>query len=110
MAEHAVRVIDETRCAGPDVAVAVTPETFEAYHARMQAAGKTAHLYFTQCNNDVNTYFVNSQGHTLYHRPQTIIGARRQARQSPTIDYRFSRRPVGAQRQVVKVQARARFS
>lgn len=107
MADHAVRVIDETRCAGTDVAVAVTPEAFEAYHARMQSAGKTAHLYFTRCNEGINTYFVNSQGDTVYHRPQTIIGARRQARRSPTVDYRFSRRPAGNQREVVTVRAQS---
>lgn len=107
MAEHAVRVIDETRRAGADVVVAVTPEAFEAYHARMQTTGRTAHLYFTRCNEGINTYFVNSQGDTVYHRPQTIVGARRLARRSPHGDYRFTSRPSGAQHDVAMMRARS---
>ncbi len=79
-ADHAVRVIDRARRAGPDVVAAVSDQAFEAYHLRMQRNGKTAHLYFTRCNDGINTYFVNSQGDTVYHRPQTIFGARRLAR------------------------------
>lgn len=97
MADHAVRVIDEARRAGVDVVVNVTPEAFQAYHARMQSAGKTAHLYFTRCNEGINTYFVNSQRDTVYHRPQTITGARRLARRQPQVDYHFSRRKSGVQ-------------
>jgi cation diffusion facilitator CzcD-associated flavoprotein CzcO len=103
MADHAVRVISEARRAGPDVVAAVTQEAFDAYHSRMQNAGKTAHLYFTRCNEGINTYFVNSQHDTVYHRPQTITGARRLARQSPQLDYRFSRRQP-----VVKINATSR--
>ncbi|WP_099023032.1 flavin-containing monooxygenase [Mycolicibacterium palauense] len=90
MAEHAARVIDEARRCGPDVVASVRPGAFEAYHARMRSAGKTAHLYFTRCNEGVNTYFVNSQGDTVYHRPQTILGARRLARRSPDRYYLLS--------------------
>jgi cation diffusion facilitator CzcD-associated flavoprotein CzcO len=96
MADHAVRVIDEARRTGADV-VAVKQAAFDAYHCRMQAGGKTAHLYFTRCNEGTNTYFINSQGDTVYHRPQTIAGARRLARQSPRIDYEFSGRQPDAQ-------------
>ena len=64
---------------------------FEDYHACMQKRGKTAHLYFTRCNEGINTYFINSQGDTVYHRPQTITGARRLARKSPRVDYDFTR-------------------
>ncbi|OBG86345.1 monooxygenase [Mycobacterium sp. E802] len=93
MAGHAVRVIEQTRRTGRDAVAAVTETAFEAYDARMRRAGKTAHVYFTQCNEGTNTYFVNSQGDTVYHRPQTILSARRQARSAPTRDYGFTRRP-----------------
>lgn len=101
MAGHAVGVIDAAHRAGPDVSVAVRPEAFEAYHARMRRAGKTAHLYFTRCNDGINTYFVNSQGDTVYHRPQTILGARRLARRSPKRDYLFTPSQAGAQPEAV---------
>ncbi|MDY6999211.1 MAG: NAD(P)/FAD-dependent oxidoreductase [Actinomycetota bacterium] len=96
MAGHAVRIIDHARRSGPEVSVAVSPEAFDSYHARMQRAGRTAHLYFTRCNDGVNTYFVNSHGDTVYHRPQTILGAHRLARRDPAADYVFSRHQAQA--------------
>lgn len=58
----------------------------------MERRGKTARLYFTACNPTLNTYFVNSQRDTVYHRPQTISASRRFARRSPLTDYALSRR------------------
>lgn len=60
----------------------------------MHRQGKAVHLYLTACNPGVSTYFVNSQGETVYHRPQTITGARRFSRRSPLSDYGFSSRPA----------------
>lgn len=88
IAAHAVRVIDTARGRGAQV-VAVSPEAFEAWNERMRRDGKAAHLYFTRCNPELNTYFVNSRRETVYHRPQTITAARRFARGSAIDDYLF---------------------
>ncbi|BBY29613.1 flavin-containing monooxygenase [Mycolicibacterium sediminis] len=90
IAAHAVRVIDETRRRGDHVAE-VAPDAFNRWNALMARRGRTAHLYFTECNPGLNTYFVNSRRETVYHRPQTITAARRFARRSPLTDYHFSR-------------------
>ncbi|WP_312884442.1 flavin-containing monooxygenase [Nocardia barduliensis] len=89
IAEHAVRVIDAARRRDCEI-VAVTPRAFQAWDARMRRAGRVAHLYFTRCNPESNTYFVNSRGETVYHRPQTITAARRFARHSALEDYLFT--------------------
>ncbi|MFC7671750.1 flavin-containing monooxygenase [Mycolicibacterium sp. GCM10028919] len=91
IAAHAVRIIDETRRRGDDV-VEVSQDAFNRWNATMAKRGRTAHAYFTDCNPGLNTYFINSQGDTVYHRPQTITGSRRFARHSPLSDYQFSRR------------------
>lgn len=57
----------------------------------MRRRAKTAHLYFTECNPGLSTYFINSQRDTVYHRPQTIAASRRFARKSALSDYEFSR-------------------
>ena len=88
IATHAVRVIDNARRTGSDV-VAVTPQAFDRWNAQMQAAGKAARLYFTRCNPGVNTYFINSQHETVYHRPQTITASLYFAKHSSLHDYRF---------------------
>ena len=95
IAAHAVRVIDETRRRGAHVA-AVAPDAFNRWNALMARRGRTAHLYFTECNPGLNTYFVNSRRETVYHRPQTITGSRRFARRSPLGDYQFARRQATA--------------
>lgn len=91
MAAHAVRLIDETRRRGSQV-VEVSQSAFNEWNTLVERRGKTARLYFTQCNPTLNTYFVNSQGDTVYHRPQTITASRRFARRSALSDYDFSRR------------------
>jgi cation diffusion facilitator CzcD-associated flavoprotein CzcO len=88
MAAHAVRVIDHAR-RRPNAVVAVSGAAFNRWNERMRRAGRVAHLYFTACNPGLSTYFVNSQRDTVYHRPQTITGARRFARRSPLSDYDF---------------------
>lgn len=79
MAAHAVRVIDETRRRGSQVAE-VSQSAFNAWNRLVEQRGKTAHLYLTTCNPELRTYFVNSQGDTVYYRPQTITASRRFAR------------------------------
>jgi cation diffusion facilitator CzcD-associated flavoprotein CzcO len=91
MAAHAVRIIDETRRRDSKVAE-VSQDAFNRWNKLMERRGKTAHVYFTACNPGLNTYFVNSQRDTVYHRPQTITASRRFARRSPLTDYEFSRR------------------
>jgi cation diffusion facilitator CzcD-associated flavoprotein CzcO len=89
---HAVRIVDETRRRGQHVAE-VSQDAFNRWNALMERRGKTARLYFTECNPALNTYFVNSQRDTVYHRPQTITGSRRFARRSPLSDYQMSTPP-----------------
>lgn len=89
IAGHAVRMIDEAGRRGTDT-VAVTHEAFERWNARLARQGRAVHLYLTACSPGLNTYFVNSQGETVYHRPQTITGSRRFSRHSPVTDYQFS--------------------
>ena len=90
MAAHAVRIIDEARRRETQV-VEVSQDAFNQWNARMRRHGKAVHLYLTDCSPGLNTYFVNSQQETVYHRPQTITGARRFSRRSPLSDYQFSR-------------------
>jgi cation diffusion facilitator CzcD-associated flavoprotein CzcO len=92
-AAHAVRMIDETRRRGSHVAE-VSQDAFNRWDATMARRGRTAHLYFTDCNPGLRTYFINSQRDTVYHRPQTITASRRFARRSPLADYEFTRRTV----------------
>jgi cation diffusion facilitator CzcD-associated flavoprotein CzcO len=92
-AAHAVRIIDETRRRGAQVAE-VSQDAFNRWDATMMRRGRTAHLYFTDCNPGLRTYFINSQRDTVYHRPQTITASRRFARRSPLADYEFTRRTV----------------
>lgn len=91
MAAHAARVIDETRRRGTHVAE-VGQDAFNRWNATMARRGRTAHVYFTDCNPNLNTYFVNSQHDTVYHRPQTITGSRWFAKHRPLTDYQFTRR------------------
>ncbi|MGW0158550.1 flavin-containing monooxygenase [Mycobacterium sp. NPDC003323] len=95
MARHAARVIAETRSRGAQVAE-VGLDAFNRWNAVMARRGKTAHLYFTDCNPGLRTYFINSRHETVYHRPQTITAARRFAAHGPLDDYRFSTRTVAA--------------
>jgi hypothetical protein len=95
MAAHAVRIIDETRRSGNHVAE-VSQDAFNRWNTVMERRGKTARLYFTACNPTLNTYFVNSQRDTVYHRPQTITASRRFARRSPLADYEMSRRSTSS--------------
>ncbi|KUI36175.1 monooxygenase [Mycobacterium sp. IS-1496] len=93
MAAHAVRMITEARRRTTPV-VAVSDDAFNRWNERMRRAGRVAHLYFTACNPGLSSYFVNSQHETVYHRPQTIAGSRRFARNSPLSDYEFTTRPA----------------
>lgn len=88
VAAHAVRIIDETRHRGAQVAT-VSQDAFNLWNARMRRDGRVAHLYYTAASG-LNTYFVNSQHETPYYRPQTITGSRQFARHSPLSDYEFT--------------------
>jgi hypothetical protein len=92
VAAHAVRVIDETRHSGKQVAT-VSQAAFNTWNDRMRHYGRVAHLYYTAAAG-LSTYFVNSQHDTPYYRPQTITGSRRFARSSPLSDYEFSYSPA----------------
>jgi cation diffusion facilitator CzcD-associated flavoprotein CzcO len=86
---HAVRVIGETLRRGAEVAE-VTPVAFAERNDRLARQGRAIRLYLTDCNPGLNTYFVNSLGQTVYHRPETIAASRRFSRRSPLEDYAFS--------------------
>ena len=91
MAEHAVRMIDETRRRGVQV-VEVSQDAFNRWNERMRRHGKAVQVYIVDCNRGLNSYFVNSQREVVYYRPQTITGSRRFARRSQLSDYQFSTR------------------
>lgn len=94
VAAHAVRVITEARRRGTQVAE-VTPAAFARRNEKLERQGKAIRLYLTDCNPGLRTYFVNSLGQTVYHRPETIAASRRFSRTSPLEDYAFSpRTPV----------------
>jgi hypothetical protein len=93
MAEHAVRMIDETRRRGVQT-VEVSQDAFNRWNERMRRHGKAVQVYIVDCNRGLNSYFVNSQQEVVYYRPQTITGSRRFARRSPLSDYEFSTRPA----------------
>ena len=96
MATHIVRVIGEAGRRGAAQA-AVGTAAFERWNASMHRRGRIVHLYLTACNPGLSTYFVNSQGDTVYYRPQTITASRRFARRSPMTDYDFGRPGVAAE-------------
>ncbi len=58
VAAHAVRIIDETRHRGAQVAT-VSQDAFNLWNERMRRDGRVAHLYYT-ATSGLNTYFVNS--------------------------------------------------
>ena len=89
VAAHAVRVITEARRRGAQVAE-VTPAAFTRRNEKLERQGKAIRLYLTDCNPGLRTYFVNSLGQTVYHRPETIAASRRFSRTSPLEDYTFS--------------------
>ena len=90
MAAHAVRVIAEARGRGAQVVASASDAVHRMERPDAASAAEIVHLYLTACNPGLNTYFVNSQGDTVYHRPQTITASRRFARRSPLTDYEFS--------------------
>ena len=91
MAEHAVRMIEETRRRGAQV-VEVSHDAFNRWNERVRKHGKAIQAYIVECNRGMNSYFVNSHDEVVYYRPQTITGSRRFARRSPLSDYEFSTR------------------
>lgn len=95
VAAHAVRVITETRRRGAQVAE-VTLAAFDRRNEKLQRQGKAIRLYLTACNPGLRTYFVNSLGQTVYHRPETIASSRHFSRTSPLDDYAFSSRTEAA--------------
>jgi cation diffusion facilitator CzcD-associated flavoprotein CzcO len=93
IAEHAVRIIDETRRCGAHVAE-VSQDAFNRWNDLMQRRGKAIQVYIRDCNRGHHSYFVNSQREVVYYRPQTITASRRFARRSPLADYEFTQRTV----------------
>ena len=92
---HAVRIINEARRRGAQVAE-VKAAAFTEQNTELERRGKAIRLYLTECNPGLNTYFVNSLGQTVYHRPQTIAASRRFSRSSPLDDYEFSCREAAS--------------
>ena len=95
VATHVVRVIAETRTRGATVAE-VTPTAFARRNRKLRRQGRAIELYLKDCNPGLNTYFVNSQEQTVYHRPETILASRRFSRGSALDDYVFSTRPAAS--------------
>ncbi|WP_194813894.1 NAD(P)/FAD-dependent oxidoreductase [Nocardia sp. XZ_19_385] len=89
-ARHAVRIITETRRRRATVA-RVRADAFDRWVAKMRRHDKVISTYVVDCNPDLRTYFVNSQGEALYYRPQTISGALWFSRYSALSDYWFLR-------------------
>ncbi|MCV7174346.1 flavin-containing monooxygenase [Mycolicibacterium sphagni] len=86
---HVVRAISETRRRGAQVAE-ISQAAFARRNDKLRRQGKAIRLYLKDCNPGLNTYFVNSQGDTVYHRPETIFAAWRFSRTSPLDDYVYS--------------------
>ncbi|MDT5067116.1 MAG: hypothetical protein QOK02_3271 [Mycobacterium sp.] len=93
IAEHAVRIIDETRRRGAQVAE-VSQDAFNRWNERMHRRSKAIQTYIVDCNRGHNSYFVNSHEEVVYYRPQTITASRRFARRSALADYEFTQRTV----------------
>ena len=96
MAGHAVRLIDEARRRGAD-AVSVSTDAFESWDGEMRRRGRIVRLYMSASPSS-NTYLVNSQGDTVYDRPQTISGSRRFSRRSPMTNSPLGRSITGSRR------------
>ncbi|GAB2550762.1 flavin-containing monooxygenase [Nocardia heshunensis] len=89
-ADHAVRAITETRRRGADVCE-VRPEAAAEYHRTIHRQAAGVRYYLCELNGHVPTYYRNSQGDSTYVRPQGFFEARRQTREFPLEDYRYTR-------------------
>ncbi|GED96652.1 flavin-containing monooxygenase [Gordonia crocea] len=94
---HITAVLDETRDRGA-TRVEVTEQAQARFHDDMVKRGQNlAHYFSIHCAGS-NTYFVNSQGESVYVRPWTIYQSRRRSVEFDRSDYRFtSGRPTPAE-------------
>lgn len=94
-ARHATRVIREARARNADV-IRVGITAFERWNAHIERRSRALQLYYqSKRTRDVNTYYVNSQGETVFFRPQTVRETKRFVRDSALDDYVFERRDAG---------------
>jgi cation diffusion facilitator CzcD-associated flavoprotein CzcO len=87
-ARHAIRAIGEARRRGATLAEVRQP-AHDAYHAEVLRRNQVIQFYFTVQNRGVRTYYVNSQGESVYVRPSSVLEARRRSRTFPLDDYRY---------------------
>lgn len=88
--DHAVRAITETRRRGADVCE-IRKDAAAAYHEKIYRLGESQRYYLAELNAHVPTYYRNSQGDTVYLRPQGFFEASRGNRKYPLDDYRYER-------------------
>lgn len=85
---HAVRAIGEARKRGA-TSIEVKPEAHQAYHAEVLRRRGVIQYYFTEQNKGVRTYYVNSQGESVYVRPSSVLEARWRSKHFPLDNYRY---------------------
>lgn len=78
-ADHAIRAISQARKQGA-TRMEVRPEAHEAYHAKVPKRARPIQYYFTELNEGVRTYYLNSQGVMAYLRPSSLLEARWRSR------------------------------
>ena len=86
---HAVRAIVETRNRDAQVAE-VRQEAHDTWHDGVLKRGKAIQHYLVERNAGARTYYVNSQGHSPYIRPQSILKSIWQSNHFPLDDYAYT--------------------
>ncbi len=74
--------------------VEVRAQAFERFKQVMLSNGKNLRYYFTELNQDVRSYWKNSDGDIPLLRPTTLLQARRAARAFPADDYQYDSVPA----------------
>lgn len=85
---HAIRAIGEARRRGATL-MRVRQEAHDRYHAEVVRRARLIQYYFTGLNKGLRTYYVNSQGESVYVRPSSVMEARRRSRHFPLDDYAY---------------------
>ncbi|WJR36558.1 NAD(P)/FAD-dependent oxidoreductase [Mycobacteroides immunogenum] len=71
--------------------VEVTREALDDFQGNISRSGANLNRYFTVNCAGSNSYFINSQGHTPYVRPWTVLQSYRRSVQFPSTAYEFKR-------------------
>ncbi|MCV7248293.1 NAD(P)/FAD-dependent oxidoreductase [Mycobacterium koreense] len=74
--------------------VEVTWDALNRFQTGLRRSGANLNRYFTVNCAGSNSYFINSQGHTPYVRPWTVLQSRRRSTRFPESDYTFQRLPT----------------